>query len=88
MCWDIDLCVIGTQLGSLFHTVRICLGFRIAAARMYLSDELFQCSREGYFCVYLNKHKNNTRVSTETVPQESTSIISFFTGQNESINDN
>ena len=34
-----------------------------------------------------NKHKNNTRVSTETVRHESTYIISFLTWHRESIND-
>ena len=34
-----------------------------------------------------NKHKNNTRVSAETVCDKSTYIILFFTQQNVSIND-
>ena len=62
---------------------------------MYLSDELFQRSREGYFAVYFPSckatreinTKNNTRVSAETVRHESTYIILFLTRQNESIND-
>ena len=33
-----------------------------------------------------NKHQNNTRVSAETVRQESTYIISFLTRHNQSIN--
>ena len=61
---------------------------------MYSSDELFQGSREGYFwCLFPelrsnegNKHQNNTRVSAETVRQESTYIILFLTRPNESIN--
>ena len=52
---------------------------------MYSSDELFQRSREGYFCV--NKYKNNTRVSAQTVRHESTYIILFLTRHNVSIND-
>ena len=62
---------------------------------MYSSDELFQRSREGYFlCLFPelrnnkeNEHKNNTRVSAETVRHESTYIILFLTRRNESIND-
>ena len=63
---------------------------------MYLSGELFQCSRKGYFCVYflsceatreINQN-NNTRVSTETVCQESTYIILFLTWNDKSINEN
>ena len=53
---------------------------------MYSSDELFQRSREGYFCVYY-KHKNNTQVNAETVRHESTYIILFLTRHSESIND-
>ena len=34
-----------------------------------------------------NKHQNNTRVCPETVHHESTYIILFLTGHNESIND-
>ena len=34
-----------------------------------------------------NKYQNNTRVSAETVPRESTYIIIFLTRHNESIND-
>ena len=62
---------------------------------MYLSDGLFQRSREGYFGVYFpelrrnegNKHQNNTQVSAETVRHMSTYIILFLTWHNESIND-
>ena len=60
---------------------------------MYLSDELFQRSREGYFGVYFpscnegNKHQYNIRVSAETVRHESAYIILFLTRHNESIND-
>ena len=46
---------------------------------LYLFPELR--SNEG------NKHKNNTRVSAETVCHESTYIILFLTRHNESIND-
>ena len=49
---------------------------------MYSSDELFQHSQEGYFCV---KHKNNTRASAETVYHESTYIILFLIRHNDSI---
>ena len=52
---------------------------------MYSSDKLFQRSREGYYFVYYNKHKNNTRVSAEAVPYESTHL--FLTRHNESTND-
>ena len=41
-------------------------------------------SREGYFGV---SRENNTRVSAETVRQESTYIILFLARYNESIND-
>ena len=59
------------------------------------SDEMFQRSREGYFlCLFPelrsnegNLHKNNTRVSAETVRHESTYIILFLARQNGSIND-
>ena len=62
---------------------------------MYLSDELFQCSREIYFCCLFselrndegNKHQNNTRVSAETVRHKSTYIILFLTRHSDSIND-
>ena len=62
---------------------------------MYSSDELFQRPWEGYlFCLFpelqsneVNKHKNNTRVSAETVCHESTCIVLFLTRHNESIND-
>ena len=65
---------------------------------MYSSDELFQRSREGNFCVYflsceatreINTKitKNNTRVSAETVCDESTYIILFLTRHDVSIND-
>ena len=54
---------------------------------MYSSGELFQRSREGYFFIEGNKHKNNTRVSAETVRDESTYIIIFLTRHNVSIND-
>ena len=62
---------------------------------MYSSNELFQRSREGYFCVYFPSceatmdinAKNNNRVGAETVRHESTYIILFLTRHNESIND-
>ena len=59
---------------------------------MYLSDNLFQRSQEGYFGVYLqsnegNKHQDNTWVSAETVRHKSTYISLFLTWHNESIND-
>ena len=54
---------------------------------MHWSDELFQCSREGYFCVYYNKHRNNTRMSAETVRFESIHIMLFLTRHDESKND-
>ena len=63
---------------------------------MCSSDELFQRSWEGYFCVYFPSceaaveinTKNNTRVGTETVRHESAYIILFLTWYNDSINDN
>ena len=61
---------------------------------MYSSDDLFQRSREGFLCLFPelrsnegNKHKNNTRVSAETVRHESTYIILFHARHNESKND-
>ena len=62
---------------------------------MYSHGELFMCSQEGYFSVYFPSSeatreintKNNTRVSAETVRQESICIILFLTRHNESIND-
>ena len=62
---------------------------------MYSSDELFQRSGGGLFlCLFPalrsnagNKHKNNTRMSTETVRDESAYIILFLTRHNVSIND-
>ena len=59
---------------------------------MYSSDEPFQRSQEGYFwCLFPElrsnegiKYQNNTRVSAETVRQESTYIILFLTRHNES----
>ena len=49
-----------------------------------MSDKLFQRSQEDHFDDYLNKHQNNTQVSTETVHHESTYIILFFTQHDES----
>ena len=63
---------------------------------MYSSDELRQCSREGYFGVYFPSceatREINTNITlewarTETVRHESTYIILFLTRYNESIND-
>ena len=62
---------------------------------MYSSDELLQRSREGYFwCLFPelqsnlgNKHQNNTRLSAETVRNESTCNILFLTQHDESMND-
>ena len=62
---------------------------------MYSGDELSQRSREGYFWWLspelrsneANIHQNNTPLSAETVRHESTYIISFLTGQNETTND-
>ena len=53
---------------------------------MYLSDELFQRSREGYFGVYFpelrsnegNHIQNDTQVSIETVPHQSTYTLFYF----------
>ena len=62
---------------------------------MYLSDELFQHSREDFFwCLFPelqsnegNKHQNDTRVNAETVRHESTYIILFLARHNKYIND-
>ena len=62
---------------------------------MYSNDKLFQRSREGYLGVYFpscdaTREINtqiNTRVSAETVRDESTYIILFLTRHNESNND-
>ena len=51
---------------------------------MYSSDELYQRSQEGYLG---NEHQNNTRVSAETIRDETTYIILAFTRHNEHIND-
>ena len=48
---------------------------------MYLSDELFQRSQEGYFGVYFPS------CEAETICHECTYIILFLTRHNESIND-
>ena len=48
---------------------------------------LFWCLFPELLCNSGNKHQNNTRVSSETVCQESTYIILFLTWHNETIND-
>ena len=61
---------------------------------MYSSDESFQSSRGLFWWLFPelqsnegNKYQNNTRVTAETVRNESTYIILFLTQHNESIND-
>ena len=62
---------------------------------IYSSDELFQCSQEGYFGVLFpelqsnewNNHQYNTRVSAETVQHKSKYIILFLIRHNDDKND-
>ena len=60
---------------------------------MYVIEEQFKHSREGYFLFpglrssEGNKHQINARVSAETARHDCTYIILFLTRHNESIKD-